>query len=203
VKFYEDTYYHLYNRTNNDEALFRSEDNFLYFLKKYRFYLDEYLETIGYCLMPTHFHFLVRVKASNNSSDDSKLLSVVNLLDDNSSMDSKSSDEYSLAISKQVAIWLRSYTRAFNNMWHRHGNLFNQNTNAKPVPNDRYLITLLTYIHQNPRRSGLVDESEEWLYSSYQDYIDLRNGSLPSKDIILGMIRKDELREMTERIINI
>ena len=62
MKFYENTYYHIYNRTNNEEALFRSEENYLYFLKKYRFYIEEYLETVGYCLMPTHFHFLVRVR---------------------------------------------------------------------------------------------------------------------------------------------
>jgi len=65
MQFYENTYYHLYNRTNNEEALFRSMENYLYFLKKYRYYLDDYLETVGYCLMPTHFHSLVRVKEFN------------------------------------------------------------------------------------------------------------------------------------------
>ena len=50
-------------------------------------------------------------------------------------------------------------------------------------------------------RNGLVKRAEEWLFSSYQDYIDLRNGTLPSKDMILGMIKKDELREMTKKII--
>ena len=186
MQFYENQYYHLYNRTNNEEALFRSDENYLYFLKKYRFYLDDYLDTIGYCLMPTHFHFLVRVKSQANSSDDFK-----------------SSDEYSLLISKQIGILLRSYTRAFNKMWERHGNLFNQKTNAKPVSNDRYLITLLTYIHQNPMRSGLSEKAFEWKYSSYQDYIDLRNGNLPKKDVILSMIRKEELIHFTEnKILN-
>ena len=186
MQFYENQYYHLYNRTNNEEALFRSDENYLYFMKKYRFYLDDYLDTIGYCLMPTHFHFLVRVKSQANSSDDFK-----------------SSDEYSLLISKQIGILLRSYTRAFNKMWERHGNLFNQKTNAKPVSNDRYLITLLTYIHQNPMRSGLSEKAFEWKYSSYQDYIDLRNGNLPKKDVILSMIRKEELIHFTEnKILN-
>ena len=114
-----------------------------------------------------------------------------------------SSDEYSLEISKQIGILLRSFTRAFNKLWNRHGNLFNQKTNAKPVTNDRYLITLLTYIHQNPIRSGLTEKAEEWKYSSYQDYIDLRNGTLPKKDVIMDMIRKNELKELTEmKILN-
>ena len=34
MQFIENTYYHLYNRTNNEESLFRSVDNYLYFLKK-------------------------------------------------------------------------------------------------------------------------------------------------------------------------
>ncbi|MBM2817241.1 MAG: hypothetical protein HW421_4003 [Ignavibacteria bacterium] len=62
MQFYENEYYHLYNRTNNDEALFRSRENYSYFLKKYRYFLDDLFDTIAYCLMPTHFHFLVRVK---------------------------------------------------------------------------------------------------------------------------------------------
>jgi REP element-mobilizing transposase RayT len=161
----------------------------LYFLKKYRYYLDEFFETIGYCLMPTHFHFLVRVKDQLNSSDDSK------------SSDESNPNKFSLAISKQIAILLRSYSRAFNKMWSRHGNLFNQKTNAKPVPSDRYMISLLTYIHQNPVRSGLAEKAEEWKFSSYQDYIDMREGTLPSTDLILGMIKKEELREFTDTLI--
>ncbi len=73
MKYYENIYYHIYNRTNNEETLFRSRENYLYFLKKYRYYLEELLETIGYCLMPTHFHFLARVrelsKQTNKTSD--------------------------------------------------------------------------------------------------------------------------------------
>ena len=185
MKFYEDIYYHLYNRTNNEEALFRSEENYLYFLKKYRYYLGEYLETVGYCLMPTHFHFLVRVKPFSKPSEGFK----------------PSEGSNSLMISRKVGTLLNSYSQAFNKMWNRHGNLFNQKTNAKPVPSDRYLITLLTYIHQNPVRSKLVDRAEEWIFSSYRDYIDIRDGSLPSKELILGMIKKEELREITKTMI--
>ncbi|MBM2814028.1 MAG: hypothetical protein HW421_790 [Ignavibacteria bacterium] len=184
MKFFENQYYHIYNRTNNDEALFNSKENYLYFLKKYRFYLDAYLETIAYCLMPTHFHFLVKVKNLDKSSDDFQ-----------------SSDDYSKTISNQIAILLRSYSRAFNNMWGRHGNLFNQKTNAKLIENVEYYIALATYIHQNPVRSKLVSKSEEWEFSSYQDYIELRKGSLPKKELLLGRYTIEELKEITNKII--
>lgn len=193
MQFYENTYYHLYNRTNNKESLFRSEENYIYFLKKYRYYLDEYFDTIGYCLMPTHFHFLIRVKKMDSTS---------NLM--NSSITSNSIEkvdsifDYTRCISNKIGILLSSYTKAINKKFNRHGSLFQEHSKAKPVPSDYYLIALLTYIHQNPIRSKLVNKPEEWLFSSYQDYLDLRKGTLPSKDIILSMIRTNELKELTE-----
>lgn len=203
MEFYKNTYYHLYNRTNNEEALFRSEENYLYFLKKYRYYLEEYFETVGYCLMPTHFHFLVRV---NPVKDGAHLEGGLHLQDPNwqvAKMGSTSEVEsiYSRMISDKIGIWLSSYTKAINKRYGRHGSLFQNHTNAKPVPSDRYLITLLTYIHQNPVRSKLVDKEEDWRFSSYQDYIDLREGTLPKKELILCMIKMDEMREITRKLI--
>lgn len=184
MKFYENQYYHLFNRTNNEEALFRSRENYLYFLKKYSFYLCYSFDTIAYCLMPTHFHFLAKVKPFNKSSDDCQ-----------------SSDDYSHKISNQIAILLRSYTRAFNKMWNRHGNLFNQKTNAIQINNENYYITLASYIHQNPIRSKLVDKAEEWEFSSYQDYLDLRKSNLPNKELLLSRYSINELKEITNKPI--
>jgi len=58
-------YYHLYNRSNNAEIAFKIRENYLYFLKKYRPGLADSLDTIGYCLMPTHFHFLVYIRSED------------------------------------------------------------------------------------------------------------------------------------------
>jgi len=181
MKFIINSYYHIYNRTNNEEPLFRSHENYLFFLKKYRIYLEDYFETIAYCLMPTHFHFLVRIKNVIN----------VNSSDDNQKLD--------ILISKGMQILQSSYTKAINKKNNRHGNLFQAHYSSKLIGDDSYLISLLTYIHQNPVRSKLVIKPYEWLYSSYQDYIDLRNGTLPSKELILNMIKKEELKELTER----
>lgn len=181
MKFNINSYYHIYNRTVNEEPLFRSHDNYLYFLKKYRKYLEDYFETIAYCLMPTHFHFLVRIKDIIN----------IDLSDENNKLD--------ILISKGMQVLQSSYTKAINKKNNRHGNLFQAHYNSKVVENDNYLITLLTYIHQNPVRSELVVNPYEWQFSSYQDYIDLRNGTLPSKEFILSMIKKEDLKELTER----
>jgi len=151
----QDQFYHICNRTNNEEALFRGDENYIYFLQKYRYYLDEYFETIAYCLMPTHFHILVRMKSAEITKTKTAL-----------------------------ATLLSSYTKAYNKRYNRHGSLFQPRTKAINITDEKHLITLLIYIHQNPIRTGLVNKAEEWKYSSYQDYIEIRKGSLPSKQLV-------------------
>jgi putative transposase len=152
---YQNHYYHIYNRSNAQETAFRTRENYGFFLKKYRTLTDSAIETIAYCLMPTHFHLLVRITT-----------------------------EEPLDVGTIVGKVLSSYTQAFNRYWKRHGSLFQQHTKAICVEDERYLLTLLAYIHNNPVRAGLVALPEEWEFSSYQDYCDLRKGTLPNKQLV-------------------
>ena len=55
------SYYHIYNRGVNKSTLFQEEDNYLFVLHKAGYYCQEFnLTLIAYCLMPNHYHFLVR-----------------------------------------------------------------------------------------------------------------------------------------------
>ncbi len=155
MKVYHNHYYHIYNRTNAHETAFRTRENYGHFLKKYRTLAENIFETIAYCLMPTHFHFLVRVSTEETSTTGAVLGKI-----------------------------LSSYTQGFNRYWSRHGSLFQQHTKAICVDDERYLLALLAYIHNNPVRAGLVALPEEWEFSSYQDYCDLRNGTLPNKQLV-------------------
>ena len=55
-------YYHIYNRGINGENLFREKDNYIHFLNLYDKYIEHIAETSAWCLMPNHFHLLVRIK---------------------------------------------------------------------------------------------------------------------------------------------
>jgi len=56
-----DIYLHLYNRGVNKQNVFFSRENYLYFLRKMKKYKAECKVLIMcYCLMPNHFHFLVK-----------------------------------------------------------------------------------------------------------------------------------------------
>ena len=54
--------YHIYNHAVGEANLFRSDKNYDYFLKKYAQYISPICNTYAYCLMPNHFHFMMRVK---------------------------------------------------------------------------------------------------------------------------------------------
>ena len=62
INFYPNTFYHILNRGNNREKIFFNDQNYLYFLKKFDYYLCDYLEVFAYVLIPNHFHFLIRIK---------------------------------------------------------------------------------------------------------------------------------------------
>ena len=59
-------YYHIYNRAVGSERLFYSPENYRFFIRKSGQYLNEVFDFLSYCLMPNHFHFLVRAKENGN-----------------------------------------------------------------------------------------------------------------------------------------
>lgn len=117
--------------------------------------------------MPTHFHFLVFVKPIELESERQVAVQI---------------DK----IKRNIGVMLSSYTKAINSRYRRHGSLFQLHTKARPVTSERYLSTLVTYIHQNPVRARLAKKPEDWEYSSYQDYIGVRKDDFLRKEIILS-----------------
>jgi len=59
--FVEGHYYHIYNRGARRVSIFREQENYLFVLKKLKRYRRELRHcVIAYCLMPNHYHWLVR-----------------------------------------------------------------------------------------------------------------------------------------------
>jgi putative transposase len=79
-----------------------------------------------------------------------------------------------------------SYTKAINTRFHRSGALFQGAFQSKLVNHDAYLLHLSRYIHLNPVRARLVWHPEDWQYSSYLDYVGLREGTLPQHEAVLS-----------------
>jgi REP element-mobilizing transposase RayT len=162
--FIADVYYHFYNRGNNRQAVFFESDNYLYFLKGVKKYLAPVATIIVYCLMPTHYHILVRVK--HQTSEVFKTSEV--------------SKQVSLAMQK----FLISYTKAINKRFQRVGSLFQGQFQAEPIQNYAHLLNLCVYIHANPVKDGLVAAPEDWIYSNYLEWLGQREGTLVDREFI-------------------
>lgn len=54
-------YYHAFNRGNNRQRIFYEPENYKYLLRLIRKNMERYKVTIiAYCLMPNHYHLLIR-----------------------------------------------------------------------------------------------------------------------------------------------
>jgi len=57
-----DDYYHVYNRAVANNQLFKEERNYWFFISKIKFYLLKTAEVLAYCLMPNHYHLVIKLK---------------------------------------------------------------------------------------------------------------------------------------------
>ena len=70
---------------------------------------------------------------------------------------------------------LNSYTRYFNTRHKRKGPLWESKFQNVLVDTDEQLLHLSRYIHLNPVTAYLVDKPEDWIYSSYPEFIGKNN----------------------------
>ncbi len=69
-----------------------------------------------------------------------------------------------------------SYVMWYNHKYARSGPLFNGRYKSIPVETERYFITVLRYIHQNPLKAGLVARLQDYPWSSFVKYQDSYKG---------------------------
>ncbi len=158
-------YYHIYNRGNNRQGIFFQPENYLYFLRNIKRYIAPLAKVVVYCLMPTHYHMLVRVE--NKTSEFSK-----------------NSEVSSARISNAMMRLSVSYTKAINKRFSRVGSLFQGQFQAKPIQNYSHLLNLCAYIHANPVKDGLVALPEDWIYSNYLEWLGQRDGTLVDREFV-------------------
>jgi hypothetical protein len=72
-----------------------------------------------------------------------------------------------------------------NQRFGRVGSVFQGAFQARLVDRDEYLLHLSRYLHLNPVRARLVNCPEEWAFSSYREFVGLRNGTLPQANVVL------------------
>jgi REP element-mobilizing transposase RayT len=189
-----EAFYHVYNRAHGDEQLFRSEDNYYFFLRRYKKYIEPIADTFCYCLMPNHFHLLVRIKAEKelNAYFLKKKWEAMRVSQPNASFEqltlSDHEDLKGLVLSKKLSLqfshFFNSYTQAFNKRYQRKGGLFMLPFKRKQITDEKYLLNLIRYIHLNPVEANLCEKPENWSFSSYKSIIYSNDTFLQSKEVI-------------------
>lgn len=64
----------------------------------------------------------------------------------------------------------RSYVRYFNSMHQRSGTLWEGRYRSTLIQSERYLMTCMAYIDLNPVRAGMVEEADNYPWSSHTHY---------------------------------
>jgi REP element-mobilizing transposase RayT len=178
--------YHIYNRGINRMNIFMEERNFAYFMRLYAKHIDPVAVTFAYCLLPNHFHFLVRMRTERRADQPLDRLGFENRVGLDPGLDSypapasQSVDRRGFenrvglgleldrrTLSQAFGNWLNAYAKAINKAYDRTGSLFQHHFGRTPVTSDRYFTALIHYIHCNPQKHGLVQDFRQWRYSSY------------------------------------
>ncbi len=173
ITFSPEEYYHIYNRGNSKQIIFKDDQDYRYFthllfiansekhipsIKRTKdvFSYDrgnQVLSIGAYCLMPNHFHLLIKAKNGQGVSNFMQKVST-------------------------------GYAMYFNKKYKRTGALFEGKFKAQHVGNDTYFQYLFSYIHLNPAKiidpewkknitqktQALIPFVSGYRYSSYQDY---------------------------------
>lgn len=178
-----DMFYHIYNRGNNKETIFKEARNYAYFLKLFQKYISSIADTYAYCLLGNHFYFLIRTRGEDEIRENIYVKGV--LAGGNRTPLTLEGESTSKLISKQFAKLFNSYTQAINKSYGRTGSLFENPFRRIPVENDEYLSRLIAYIHHNPQKHGLVDDFKKYPYSSYHTHLLLEKPTKLKREEVL------------------
>ncbi len=175
--------YHVFNHGNGFENLFLHEANYHYFLEKFAMYVSPVAETLAYCLMPNHFHFILlirerelieglmegRMVETNEVENFSKVRNFGKVLN----FDDAAINRF---ISKQFSNLFSCYTQSFNKVYQRRGSLFIKNFKRELIADDAYLRNAIVYVHRNPVHHSFCANYLQWEHSSYGDIFNERAG---------------------------
>jgi REP element-mobilizing transposase RayT len=91
------------------------------------------------------------------------------------------------------------YTNFFNAKYQRNGSLFQGPFKARLIESDEDLFWLSVYINGNAQIHKYVDNAQNYLWCSYQEYLGSRDESICNKKIILDRISVESYKNTVEQ----
>lgn len=164
-------YYHIFNQGNNKGNIFFEDRNYSYFLTLLKKYISALTEVYAYCLLPNHFHLLLRINDNAEGKN----------------------------CSQAFSNFFNAYAKAINKSYRRSGSLFRRKFSRIKIENEDYLRKLILYIHTNAQHHGIAERFEDYPHSSYHSYFSNGKTSI-SKSYILNLFDSIENFRVVHRI---
>jgi putative transposase len=156
--------YHVYNRGNNRQEIFKETKNYYYFLRLAKKYICPIMEIYAYALLPDHFHFLVRVLEEEELA--------------------KHNIHSSRDISLKFGHFFNAYAKAFNKKYDQVSSLFQDRFQRKEIRDESHFLRKFYYIHWNPQKHNYVKDFKTWDFSSFKIYMSNKPTFLPRQEIL-------------------
>ena len=174
-------FYHIFNHAVGSEKLFKNDENYIYFLKKFKEYISPIASTFSYVLIPNHFHFLIEIRDRNLIYEYH-----VNLELRKEFPKIKLEKELDLEkfVMQQFSNFFNCYTKSFNKKHNRKGALFIDYLRRTLISDEEYLRNIVMYIHQNPIHHKIGNRLEDWKYSSYNSFLSQKSTILERDEVI-------------------
>ena len=194
--FDADGIYHVYNRTNNKEKLFLTDENRLFFLKRYKEILTPFTDTYCWNLLPNHFHLVIKIKSEKlivawllNKPKEALTITEKKFLEQKERVANLSKVgnpvvTFSELIEKTFKRFFQSYALAFNKQHNRQGNLFYKPFKRIKIENDAQFTMAIIYTHANAAKHNLVKDFTNYAWSSWHSIISNQPTSLLRDEII-------------------
>ncbi len=156
-------FYHIFNRGNNKENIFKSEANYSYFLQLVKKYLLSVCDIYAYCLLPNHFHLIIKIKDDNELPENIR--------------------KKERKLHQPFSNLFNAYTKAMNKKHQRTGSLFQEHLKRIKIDNEEYLQNLIVYVHTNPAHHS-ISNFENYMHSSYESFKSNKPTLLKRKEVL-------------------
>jgi REP-associated tyrosine transposase len=186
--------YHLFNHAIGDELLFRNDNNYVFFLKKYALHTTSICDTFSYTLMPNHFHFAVKIKP----------MEVCRGYFEKIKQTEFDPAKHNLPdfLMERFSNLCNSYTKSYNKVFSRKGALFIDYMKRSEVDNDAYFCNLINYIHFNAVFHGFCKNPLDWEWTSLRAFLSDKKTRLRKEGVLGRFGGSNEFRLAHASMVN-
>lgn len=133
-----DMIYHVLNRANGREQIFKKESDYQDFVKILVEAKEKYpMRILSFCLMPNHWHFILYPERDDD-------------------------------MPKFMRWITHTHTQRYHvkNNTVGYGHIYQGRYKSFPIEKENHFIQVCRYVERNPLRAGLVSRAEDWRWSS-------------------------------------